>query len=56
MQVDGMSFQQAMIISILKGYALAFILTGKDQQTIEMVKAVGTLKFLPSPSAAPTKQ
>lgn len=53
MQVNGLWIQQAIIITVIKGYALAFILSGKDQQSInEMAAAVGTLKFVPSPSAS----
>lgn len=56
MQINGMSIQQAIVITVIKGYALAFILSGKDQQSIdEMAAAAGTLKFAPSPSAAPAK-
>jgi hypothetical protein len=46
MQVGGMTIQQAIIITVINGYALAFILTGKEQQSIdEMANAVSTLKF-----------
>ena len=56
MQVNGMSVHQTIIITVIKGYALAFILSGKDQLMIdEMAKVVSTLKFVNSPSPAPTK-
>ena len=56
-QVNGLSINQAIIITVIKGYALAFILSGKDQLTVdEMAKAVSTLKFAASPPAAPRGQ
>jgi hypothetical protein len=46
MQVGGMTIQQAIIITVINGYALAFILTGNEQQSIDgMANAVSTLKF-----------
>ena len=46
MQVGGMTIQQAVIITVINGYALAFILSGKEPQSIdEMANALSTLKF-----------
>jgi len=45
-QVNGTSVQQAIVMTVINGYALAFILSGKDQQSVdELVEALGTLKF-----------
>jgi hypothetical protein len=49
-QINGVSVHQAMIISIVKGYALAFLVSGKDQKAVdEAAKALDTLKFTDSP-------
>jgi len=57
MLVNGMSIQQAIIITVTNGYGLAFILSGQDQQTIDaLASAVATLKFVPSPSTTPPKE
>jgi len=51
MQVNGVSVEQAILITVLKGYAIVFILSAKDRPTIdEMMKSVRTLKFAPSPT------
>jgi hypothetical protein len=56
MQVNGVSFDQSIIITVNQGFAIAFILSGKDQPSIdEMFKAVGTLKYVASSSIAPKK-
>ncbi|MBC8028705.1 MAG: hypothetical protein H7Z16_01225 [Pyrinomonadaceae bacterium] len=56
MQINGMSLDQSIIITVNQGFAIAFILSGKDRPSIdEMFKAVGTLKFVASPSASPRK-
>lgn len=53
MQINGVSVEQTIIITVSKGFAIAFILSGKDQSAInEMVNAVGTLKFAGSPSSS----
>jgi hypothetical protein len=56
MQVSGASIQQSIIITVDKGFAIAFILSASDQPAIdEMFKAVRTLKFATSPSISPKK-
>lgn len=56
MQAVGVAVEQTIIITVLKGFAIAFILSGKDQQSIdEMLNSVRTLKFATSPSVAPRK-
>jgi len=56
MQMNGVSVEQTIIITVSKGFAIAFILSGKDQPSIDaMIKAVGTLKFADSPSTSSTK-
>lgn len=49
-QAGGLSIHQATIISIVKGFALGFILSGKDQKVIdEAAKALDSLKFTDPP-------
>jgi len=56
MQVNGMSLEQSIVITVIKGFAIAFILSGKDQPSIdEMFKAAGTLRFAVSPATSPRK-
>ncbi|HWN08801.1 MAG TPA: hypothetical protein VNO50_05910 [Pyrinomonadaceae bacterium] len=46
MEISGTSIEQTIIITVTQGFALAFILSGKDQASMnEMIKAVATLKF-----------
>lgn len=53
-QLSGASIEQSIIITIDKGFALAFILSGKDRSSIdEMFDAVKTLKFAGPPSLSP---
>jgi hypothetical protein len=53
-EVNGLSLRQVTIITIVKGFALGFILTGKDQKFVdETAKALVTLKFTDPPLASP---
>lgn len=53
-QANGVSVNQAMIIGIIKGYALAFVITAKDQQAVdEAAKAIDTLKFTDPLTSSP---
>ena len=46
MDVVGTSISQTIILTVTQGFALAFILSGKDEASMaEMGKAVATLKF-----------
>lgn len=56
MEIMGVTMQQAILITVSKGFAIAFILSGKDQASInQSVQSVKTLKFTNSPSASPRK-
>jgi hypothetical protein len=51
MQINGVTIEQSVLITVLKGYAIVFILSGKDRPTIdEMMTSVRTLKFASPPS------
>ncbi len=55
-EINGASVQQAIVITINQGFAIAFIVSGKDQQSIdELVESVSTLKFVDSPAPSPKK-
>lgn len=56
LEINGVSVAQSIIITIEKGFALAFIMSGKDQPSIDaMVETVQTLRFTGSPAASPKK-
>ncbi len=45
-EMKGVTVRQAILISVNKGFALAFILSGKDEEAIdEMLSAFNTVKF-----------
>ncbi len=55
MEMNGISMAQTIIITVTQGFALAFILSGKDQAPMnEMINAVATLKF--TSTSPPIKQ
>jgi hypothetical protein len=55
-EVGGLAVRQTTIITIIKGFALGFIMTGKDPQVVnEAAKALDTLKFNDSPVASSPK-
>lgn len=55
-EISGLAIQQTIFITVSKGFALAFILSGKDQSAIDqLVQAVKTLKFAKSPAPSPKK-
>lgn len=56
MDLAGVAVEQSIIITVTRGFALAFILSGKDQASIsELTRAVATLKFSEPPSVLPKK-
>ncbi len=56
-EMKGVTVRQAILISVNKGFALAFILSGRDAQAIdEMVSSFNTIKFsVPVPAATQPK-
>lgn len=51
MDVNGVAIQQATVVGVEKGFALAFVISGKDLKTVEdAAKSLNTLKFFGPPT------